>query len=343
MGKPIDEESLQIIPSVIRVSTGSAIVLGLLEGKIDTAPTTVYLMTYRESKCSANCGFCPQARNSSSKADKLSRISWPPFPTNQVIDRIKETARTGVIKRVCIQALNYPEVFEHLVSLTKAISQLTQASISISCQPLSSRNLRLLADAGVDRIGIPLDAATEELFEKVKGTAVDGPYSWKEQFELLRQAVNILGRGKVSTHLIVGLGETEKQMVKTIQECADMGVLPGLFAFTPIAGTALQGQAQPMIHSYRRIQVARQFILLGIARFDDMHFDKNGSLTSFGVDKKTLVQLIQTGEPFLTSGCPNCNRPYYNERPSGPIYNYPRNLTPRELSEIKKQLGMNEA
>jgi biotin synthase len=25
----------------------------------------------------------------------------------------------------------------------------------------------------------------------------------------------------------------------------------------------------------------------------------------------------------MTSGCPNCNRPYYNETPSGPILNYP--------------------
>jgi len=39
-----------------------------------------------------------------------------------------------------------------------------------------------------------------------------------------------------------------------------------------------------------------------------------------------------TGEPFRTSGCPDCNRPFYNERPSGPLYNYPRPLTTEEAA-----------
>jgi len=70
-----------------------------------------------------------------------------------------------------------------------------------------------------------------------------------------------------------------------------------------------------------------------------MNFDENGFITSFGVSEKTLTEIIRTGEPFFTSGCPNCNRPFYNEKPSGPIYNFPRELTPEELSTAKKQLN----
>jgi biotin synthase len=72
-----------------------------------------------------------------------------------------------------------------------------------------------------------------------------------------------------------------------------------------------------------------------------MRFDGEGRLTDFGADKNALVKLIRTGEPFLTSGCPSCNRPYYNEKPSGPIYNHPRKLTEGELAEIEKQLHIN--
>ncbi|MFH7835983.1 MAG: radical SAM protein, partial [Candidatus Aenigmatarchaeota archaeon] len=61
----------------IRVSLGSAIVLGLIKGKIDVNPTTAYLLTYRNGKCIANCSFCPQAKSSKSRADMLSRIVWP--------------------------------------------------------------------------------------------------------------------------------------------------------------------------------------------------------------------------------------------------------------------------
>ena len=331
------------LPSRIRVSLGSAIVIGLLKGKLDAKPTTTYLMTYRKGKCSANCGFCPQARESHGRADMLSRVSWPVFLTEQVFDGIENAVESGRVKRVCVQALNYPEVFNDLRAIVKAICQRVGVPISISCQPLNSENLRRLAEAGAERIGIPLDAATEELFNKVKGVVAGGPYNWKQQFDLLNEAVGIFGKGKVSTHLIVGLGETEKEMVHAIQTCVDMGVLPALFAFTPISGTALENEAQPSIERYRRIQIARHLIVHGIARYENMRFDKEGNIQDFSVDKKTLWQFAQTGEPFRTSGCPNCNRPYYNEKPSGPIFNYPKDLTEKELLTVRKQLGFHGA
>jgi len=331
------------LPEQIRVSLGSAVVIGLAEGKLDAKPSTAYLMTYRENKCAANCGFCPQARGSRSNADMLSRVSWPVFPTEQVINGLREAVNSMLVKRVCVQALNYPEVFSHLQSLVKVIYQEMKVPLSISCQPLNRENIKSLAEAGAERIGIPLDATTPELFYRIKGVLAGGPYSWEKQFELLRIAVSIFGKGKVSTHLIVGLGETEEEMVKAIQQCVDMDVLPALFAFTPIQGTPLETWRQPSIQSYRQIQTARHIILLKIARSDDMLFDSEGHLVEFGVEKKILEQLIQNGLPFQTSGCPDCNRPYYNEKPSGPIYNYPRPLTRKELSKTREELSLPEA
>jgi biotin synthase len=327
------------IPERIRVSVGSAMVLDLLKGKIDAAPTTAYLMTYRKGKCVANCGFCPQARKSLGKADMLSRVSWPVFSTKHVFNGIEKAVKDGKIRRVCFQALNYPEVFTHLTALTMAIRQIANVPISVSCQPLNSKNIKALAKAGAERIGISLDAATRELFDKVKGLPAGGPYGWKKQFKLLAEAVEVFGKGRVSTHLIVGLGETEKEMVEIIQQCVNMGVLPALFAFTPIPGTVLENKSQPSIQSYRRIQIARHLIVHGIVRYEDVCFDKDGCIVDFGVNKQTLVQTIQTDEPFLTSGCPSCNRPYYNEKPSGPMYNYPKSLTEKELSLVQKELG----
>ena len=111
------------LPELIRVSLGTAIVLGLLDGKLDAKPTTAYLMTYRLGKCTANCGFCPQARASKSNAELLSRVSWPTFPTPNVLTALSDSAKEGRIKRVCIQALNYPDVFGHLESLVKEIKK----------------------------------------------------------------------------------------------------------------------------------------------------------------------------------------------------------------------------
>lgn len=325
------------LPKQIRVSVGSAITLGIQKGKLDAAPTTAYLMTYRQGKCTANCGFCPQARRSHARADMLSRISWPVYPTELALNGIEKAVKNAEIGRVCIQALNYQEVFSHLLALVETISSRVRVPISISCQPLNREDIRQLADAGAERISIPLDAATKEIFDRVKGSSAGGPYRWEKQFELLNEAVKVFGKGRASTHLIVGLGETEKEMISIIQKCADVTVLPALFAFTPIQGTALQNKVQPTVQNYRRIQIARYLIMHGIARYEDMAFEE-GCLTDFGVDRRTLTQVVQSGEPFLTSGCPDCNRPYYNEKPSGPIYNYPRKLTGKELSEIQKEV-----
>ena len=330
------------MPQQVRVSVGSAIVLGLLEGKLDAEPTTAYLMTYTTAKCNANCGFCPQARNSLSKAELLSRISWPAFSTKSVLKAIENTVNNGKIRRVCIQALNYSNVFPNLSALVKKIKQCATVPVSVSCQPLNGGNMQLLAAAGVNRIGIALDAATEKLFSKVKGPIAGGPYNWKDEFRLLRIAVKIFGKGNVSTHLIVGLGETEKEIANIIQKCADRGVLPALFAFTPIRGTTLENNPQPPVESYRRIQLARYLIVNGIARYEDMRFNIDGRTTAFGVEKETLRRIVETGEPFQTSGCPDCNRPFYNEKPSGPIYNYPRSIRPEEKAAIEKQLSLDK-
>jgi lipoyl synthase len=295
-------------------------------------------MTYKAGKCTANCGFCPQARDSQSKAELLSRVTWPAFSTARVIGQIVNAAKAGKIKRVCIQALNYPQVFTDVCEFVKLMKKQASAPVSVSCQPLNSQNMWSLDRSGVDRIGIALDAATEGLFDKVKGKAVGGPYRWHEEFVLLRAAIGIFGEGNVSTHLIVGLGESEYEAIKLIQECVDMGVLPALFTFTPVRGTALAANPEPSLDSYRRVQLARHLIVHALARADDMSFDAKGQLASFGVSKALLTQTVQTGEPFLVSGCKNCNRPFYNEKPSGPIYNYPRPLTTQEISEAKQQL-----
>src|SRR5208283_3973523 len=111
----------------------------------------------------------------------------------------------------------------------------------------------------------------------------------------------------------------------------------GLFAFTPIRGTRLEKNSPPMVESYRRMQLARFLIASGIAQVDGMSFDKEGKIVNFGMPKEVLEDVVLSGEPFLTSGCPDCNRPFYNEKPSGPIYNYPRKLTYTELQAVSLQ------
>lgn len=326
------------LPEKVRISTGSAIAIGLLKGMLDVKPTTTYLLVCRKEKCSANCGFCPQARASKGRADRLSRVTWPPFPTEKVITGIEKTVKARKMKRVCFQTLNYPEAFDDVVCLVRQIKQRVEIPVSVSCKPLNLEKMKALADSGVNRISVALDAATENIFDKVKGWKIEGPYIWQKHIETLMEAVDVFGKGSVNTHLIAGLGETEQELCQTIQWCVDSRVYPSLFAFTPIAGTALEGRPPPSLNSYRRIQIAHYILTHRKVRIENIKFDNDGKLINFGISKEMLMEAVETGEPFRTSGCPGCNRPYYNERPSGPLYNYPRKLTLKEIKEIKRTL-----
>lgn len=322
----------------IRVSSGSAITLRLLQGSLNAKPTTAYFLTYIAGKCSANCAFCPQARDSGAKADALSRVTWPDFPINKTFTELGNSVEKGDIKRICIQTLNYPNVFQDLLFILHEIrSSGIEVPISVSCQPLNNIEMAKLKDAGVDRLGIALDAATETIFNRVKGIYVKGPYSWEKHQKALLAAVEIFGEGRATTHLIVGLGETEEDIVKMIQWCVDNNVTPALFSLTPIPKTTLESKKQPGIDLYRRVQLARHLLIKRLIRIDNMVFVK-GRISHFGVSKRILEEEIAKGTPFKTSGCPNCNRPYYNEKPSGPIYNFPIQPIKVEIEEIKQQL-----
>jgi biotin synthase len=65
---------------------------------------------------------------------------------------------------------------------------------------------------------------------------------------------------------------------------------------------------------------------------------KNGKLCTLSIPAKTAAQVMLTGKPFRTSGCPNCNRPYYNERPGGHMYNFAAPLNSNDINLALDQL-----
>jgi biotin synthase len=101
----------------------------------------------------------------------------------------------------------------------------------------------------------------------------------------------------------------------------------------------LENKSPPSLESYRRVQLARYLIVKGLARFDSIKFDKDGKITGFGLANQVLKPAIESAEPFLTSGCKDCNRPFYNEKPSGPIYNYPKKPNKEEIEKIEQQFN----
>ncbi len=341
------DESLQIrlfrtylvlVTDRVRVSIASASVLGLVRAKMTVPTTTAYLMSYHEGSCEANCSFCAQAYGHEANREQLSRVVWPDFTTEEVLAGFKNPAM-DVLERICFQVINYPNFLNETTEILKLLKQETDQPLSVDICPVSFEDLRKLHEAGAERISIPLDGATEKIFNDVKGKNVGGPYRWERHLKTLEKAVEVFGEGKVGTNLIIGLGETEREAVEFMQKLIDLKVRTILFAFTPLRGTRLESLMQPDLSSYRRIQVARHLIVYKHATIDNIRFNQDCKITGF--DTPNLVERLGDGEVFRTTGCPGCNRPFYNERPSGPFFNYPRALTGEEIKKELNELGLN--
>lgn len=321
---------------VIGVSAGTADVLGLAHTPTDAPPTTAYLLL--GGRCARDCAFCAQARSSSAPADALSRVSWPAQKEDATLDALAEAYAGGRIVRACLQVTAGPGALAQTQRLAAAIRRRAPVPVCAAVLPKSLAAVSRLLESGVDVVGFGLDAATEEVYARVKmrdqpagAPAAARRTPWRRQVELLEAAAR-QHPGRVSVHLIVGLGETEREMAGLMQRLADLGLMIALFAFTPVRGTAMEATPPPDLTVYRRMQVARHMIAGGHRRSGQFRYDASGRLAGFGLHGASLRALLADGVAFQTSGCPGCNRPYYNERPGRTLYNYPRRLTQEEVA-----------
>lgn len=309
----------------IQVSIGTATVLGLAHAPLAVAPTTAYLMI--GGRCLLDCAFCAQGRRSQASALSLSRVTWPEYDLESVVARLAEAAQQGAFRRVCLQVTVTQDALERSLAVLRRIKTVAELPVDLAILPHTMEQVRQLLDAGADHVGFGLDAACERVFVQVKGG------NWQRSLNLLEEAARSFPQ-RSAVHLIVGLGETEREMIERIQWAHDRGIAVGLFAFTPLRGTPMADRPPPPLAVYRRIQAARWLIVHDRVRFTEMVFDASGRLVDLG------TPLPFTGEPFQTSGCPDCNRPFYNELPGGPWYNYPRRLTDEETAQARREMEL---
>ncbi len=292
---------------------------------MDAAPTTLYVMLGEH--CAGACRFCAQARDSDADPRFLSRVVWPEFELDAILEQLPDAEG---VRRICIQTVLEQGLESRLISVVQAFRTASDLPISVCMNPTDPEWLPELRAAGVNRIGIGLDCATEETFQTVKPG-----FHWDAYHRFLDAIVDTFGTGSV--HLIVGLGDNDEDLIRKIQDARDRHCTVALFAFTPVRGAKLDLPA-PDVGRYRAIQLARFLITRGQAQFEDMDF-KAGRLLAIRTDPNVIERALDTGSPFRTSGCPDCNRPLYNERPGGVIYNYAAPLTQEERIRTRLELA----
>jgi biotin synthase len=307
------------VDRTIKASLGTLVALGLRDVKLDAFPTTLYLMV--SEKCMYSCAYCPQSKASlGSSYEKLSRVPWPEVDWEILKKAIIQ--KPDFVKRMCFQVVNGKNYFENLLyfmqSLKEAFPDNSNLPISVSIRPKDLSEVETIFQAGAERVGIPIDSVSESLFPKIRGG------SFKAYLDLILESARKF-KGHVTTHLIVGLGESDREIFNAMKLFYDNSITVALFSFTPVSGTPLAQSKPPALARYRRIQLMRFLFQAGYANSLSFNFADDGTLVSIFTDLSTdeIYRLISSPGIFMTSGCHNCNRPYYNETPTGPMYNYP--------------------
>ncbi|MDD2431703.1 MAG: radical SAM protein [Firmicutes bacterium] len=287
----------------MRVSIGTAGILGLRRLKQICPPKTAYLLT--DGKCKRNCKFC-------GNSDQIARVTWPHFDKERILTSLKNAD----VERICLQTVESKEAMDEVKELLPEIIDL---GIPVC---LSSQFGEEFLKIGLDRWTIPLDVVKSDSYRQIKGGS----------FEKILAKLKTLAakyENRIGTHIIAGLGETEEEVIVLLDELYRSGINVGLFAFTPVVGTDLESHPKIALDSYRRIQIGNFLVSLGSDALQELAFEE-GKLVSaplFKVESKA----------FQTWGCEGCNRPFYNESPKGPWYNYPRELTKGEFQRALKE------
>ncbi|MFZ5608756.1 MAG: radical SAM protein [Pseudomonadota bacterium] len=343
-------------PDYVQMSTAAALTLGIMQGKMHRCACTRclnLLLTYPEG-CRANCAYCGLARHREAERDyadrNFIRVDWPAVPMAQVVEIVAKDGAASPFHRMCISMITHPRSdADTLAVLKQWTARIDPAAIPVSIlsnpTTMEREDVARLHAMGADIFTVALDAATPEIFERTRGRGVQSPHSWRKYWDILMAARDIFGPQKFGAHIIVGMGETEYDVLSLVQRLVDLGGHSHMFCFFPEKGSLMDHLPATPRDQWRRVQLGRYLIDYRGARVEHMKFDARGRVVDYGLAAGELNAIIDAGVAFRTSGCPGkvaedisaCDRPYGDSPPSN-IASYPFQPDKRDLGKIRRQL-----
>lgn len=131
-----------------------------------------------------------------------------------------------------------------LADSARAIRAAVDLPIQAQCEPPDDpRWFERLRAAGVDTLGMHLEAVTPEVRARIMPGKATVPLA--VYWQAFERAVEVFGRGQVSTYLLAGLGDPPAAILAACERLIALGVYPFVVPFVPIAGTPLEDHPAP--------------------------------------------------------------------------------------------------
>jgi biotin synthase-related radical SAM superfamily protein len=207
-----------------------------IRGKLEQAalhcPGQAYITV--TGACIFRCRYCPVPSLSGRRKSVAEIVGL----VESVKDRIAAISITSGV------ASTVEEEEEYVLNVVRALRQF-DLPIGVSIYPMPDTPRRL-HDLGVVEVKFNLETATPALFVEMC-PGLDRDAVW----ESLRQSVTIFGRGRVFSNIIVGLGETDEELGRCIDDIVGIGVIPVIRPLSPAADLA--GRPRPSAEYLLRV------------------------------------------------------------------------------------------
>jgi biotin synthase len=221
-------------------------------------------------------------------------------------------------------------------------------SALVSATTLDVERLYRIQAEGADIVGVGMDGASRAVFEQTRGKKARGPHDWDYHWYIVREARRIFGPMKVNCHIVVGLGETDQDLIDLFYQAKEEQIAVYLFSFNPEPGTAMQHVPRAPLHRWRRIQLTKYLIENANLERRLIEFDATGNLVRIEAPDMMIEVAIDSGLPFMTNGCPDkhgnvaCNRPYGSYRPGEEFRDYPFLPMADDVRCIRQQMRLED-
>jgi radical SAM protein (TIGR04043 family) len=207
----------------------------------DVLATTVLQTCIRYGQRSSSCQFCAIGQSLVAKqtiAEKSPAELAEVTEAARRLDGIKHVVMTTGTPRSPDRGAAV------LAGAARAIRARVDIPIQAQCEPPADFVwFERLREAGVDSLGMHLEAVSDDVRRRIMPGKAEVPVSF--YFAAFERAVAVFGRGQVSTYLLAGLGDDEPTLLAASERLIRLGVYPFIVPFVPIADTPLEHHPAP--------------------------------------------------------------------------------------------------
>ena len=218
---------------VVIIRDNKELAEGIIEEVVAHCPGQVYITV--SERCIYNCQFCsvPLYKGKIKTKEEILAI----------VEKARERGTLKVIALTSGIATSPDDEIDRVADIVRSLTPY-KVPIGVAVHPAKDSSKKL-KEAGVTEVKYSVETMDPEIFDRIcrgrKG------HTLEFILESLREAVEVFGRNRVSTNIIIGLGETDECVRKGVEYLAKMGVIAVLrpISISPLRKEALANAVRP--------------------------------------------------------------------------------------------------